>query len=174
MEINKVVVGDYKTNCYIISIGNYALVIDPGAEYLKIEKEIKDKKVLGAIITHSHFDHIMEKDKFKKVYSFEILKEGYTKIGPFEFETIYTSGHSDDSITLYFPNEKIMFTGDFLFYNTVGRTDLPGGNTIKMRKSIDKIRKYSDCTIYPGHGWDTTLKNEKENNPYFRGDLYEG
>ena len=60
-----------------------------------------------------------------------------------------------------------MFTGDFLFKGTIGRTDLPGGDVQKMKKSINKIKKYSDdIKIYPGHGATTSLKAEKENN-YF-------
>jgi len=61
-----------------------------------------------------------------------------------------------------------MFTGDFLFYGTIGRTDLEGSNEEDMKKSIDKIKKYPDAKIYPGHGWTTTLKREKEKNIYFR------
>lgn len=167
MTIEKVIVSEYRTNCYVLSIGNEALVIDPGDEYLKIKKLIENKNVLGVLITHAHIDHIGAKDKFEKVYDYSNLKEGIHEIGPFEFEVIYTPGHAFDSITYYFPNEKVMFTGDFLFYGTIGRTDLDGSNEIDMQKSIDKIKKYPDCKVYPGHGWSTTLKREKEKNRYF-------
>ena len=58
MEINKVVVGELETNCYVISVDNECLVIDPGDEYDKIKKVVGNKKVLGVIVTHYHFDHI--------------------------------------------------------------------------------------------------------------------
>ena len=62
-----------------------------------------------------------------------------------------------------------MFTGDFLFKETVGRTDMVGGNINEMKKSINKIKKYPDNTkVYPGHGPSTTLKYEKENNYFLK------
>ena len=60
-----------------------------------------------------------------------------------------------------------MFTGDFLFKGTIGRTDLETGNIIIMKNSIEKIKKYSDnIEIYPGHGNKTTLEYEKKHNLY--------
>ena len=62
-----------------------------------------------------------------------------------------------------------MFTGDFLFKNNIGRTDLEGGNTSEMLESISLIKTYSSLIkVYPGHGIDTTLKNEFLNNIYFK------
>ena len=60
-----------------------------------------------------------------------------------------------------------MFTGDFLFKGTIGRTDLPTGNMDEMKKSIKLIKTYPDCKIYPGHGESTTLNEEKKSNIYF-------
>ena len=61
-----------------------------------------------------------------------------------------------------------MFTGDFLFYHTIGRCDLVESDYELMKKSIKKIKQYdSDIDIYPGHGISTTLENEIDNNPYF-------
>ena len=61
-----------------------------------------------------------------------------------------------------------MFTGDFLFFNNIGRCDLEGGNFSEMKKSIEKIKRYDDnIKIYPGHGQTTTLAREKEKNIYF-------
>ena len=172
MKIEKVIVSEYKTNCYVLSIEGQALVIDPGDEYDKIASKLKNKHVLGAVITHSHPDHIGASSHFETLYDYNNLKEGKNKIGPFEFEVIYTPGHRFDSITLYFENEKIMFTGDFLFYGTIGRTDLEGSDPDQMKKSIEKIKNYPDCKVLPGHGWATTLQREKEKNIYYRS-LYE-
>ena len=61
-----------------------------------------------------------------------------------------------------------MFTGDFLFEGTIGRTDLESGNIKEMKKSIEQIKKYPKQTkIYPGHGEITTLEKEIQTNPYF-------
>ena len=86
----------------------------------------------------------------------------------FKFRVIYTPGHSSDSVTFYFEKEKVMFTGDFIFKDNIGRCDLPTGSWSSMQKSLKKIKEYSsDITIYPGHGDKTTLKEENNNQYLF-------
>lgn len=163
MKIDKVVVGPLETNVYILSIDDKCIVIDPGDEYDKIKNCIGNKKVVGVIVTHYHFDHIGALDNFDKslILDKNNLKEKEYNIDGFKFEVIYTPGHKEDSITIYFKKEKVMFTGDFIFKNAVGRTDLLGGNNMDMINSLIKIRKYDkNITIYPGHGDKTTLFNE--------------
>ena len=88
-------------------------------------------------------------------------------IDPFNFEVIYTPGHTSDSITYYFYDYGVMFTGDFLFKESIGRKDLETGNVNDMLESIDKIKEYDpSIKIYPGHGDTTTLEYELENNSY--------
>lgn len=152
MNLEVVKVGLLQTNCYILSIDNNVIVIDPGDEYDKIKKVIKNKNVIGTIITHNHFDHIGALKYFNNIYDYNNLKEGINKIGKFTFEVINTPGHTDDSICLYFKEDNIMFVGDFIFENGIGRTDL-GGNINDMVKSLKKISKYDkNIIIYPGHG----------------------
>ena len=80
---------------------------------------------------------------------------------------IYTPGHSKDSVTFYFEEEKIMFIGDFIFKESIGRCDLPGGSEAEMKQSIKKILEYpDDIRLYPGHYQDTSLGDEKINNPF--------
>ena len=63
----------------------------------------------------------------------------------------------------YFKKEKVMFTGDFIFKGTIGRTDLYGGNFKQMKESLKNIITYpDDIKIYPGHGPSSTLGAEKE------------
>ena len=146
------IVGYLQTNCYIISIDDECLVIDPGDEYEKIKEVIGNKKVIGTIITHYHFDHVGCINHFDNIYDINNLKEEINKIDKFTFEVIYTPGHTNDSICIYFKDYNIMFVGDFLFKNGIGRTDL-GGNEIDMHNSIEKISKYKkNIIIYPGHG----------------------
>lgn len=171
MNIKKVIVGELQTNCYIILKENECIIIDPGAEPIKIEQEI-NKNLVGIIITHSHYDHIGALNYFKEkykipVYDYSNLKEGYNKIGSFNFDMVRTPGHTNDSISIYFKDDNVMFVGDFIFYHTIGRTDLPTGDYDEMKKSIEKIKKYDNIKIYPGHGSVTTLMEEKENNIYF-------
>lgn len=169
MRIDRVVVGPLQTNCYILSMGNDCVVIDPGDEYDKIKRVINNKNVLGCIITHYHFDHIGAIKYFDNIYDINNLEEGINNIGPFIFEVIYTKGHKEDCISIYFKKQNIMFVGDFIFKDSIGRTDLEGGNFNLMLNSIKKIKKYSDNIIlYPGHGKETNLGYEKKNNIYFK------
>lgn len=174
MEIKTIKVGKLKCNCYILINEDNALVIDPGDDTEKIIKLIDDKKVLGVIVTHHHFDHDTGVDEILNKYKCEMydrynLSEGNNKIGEFEFETIYTPGHKEDLITIYFREDKVMFCGDFIFKDSIGRCDLPGSSIPDMIKSLDKIKKYDkDITIYPGHGIKTSLGYEIDNNVYFR------
>ena len=173
MKIDKIVVGKLRCNCYILSINNDVLVIDPGSESNKIIKAIGNRNVIGIIITHNHFDHVgavydLVKKYHVTVYDNNNLSEGINQIGKFKFEVIYTPGHKDDLITIYFKQFKAMFCGDFIFKDSIGRCDLEGGNVCDMMNSINKIRQYETNTIiYPGHGEFTTLGYEINNNPYF-------
>ena len=173
MKIDKVEVGSLAENCYVISIDNKCLVIDPGAEAEKIINLIADKEVLGILITHHHFDHIgaLEeiKNKYKvEIYDFTTTSEKEYNIGPFNFEVIFNPGHTMDSISFYFKKEKVMFVGDFIFYNSIGRCDLEGGDIQAMQDSIKKICQIKEnVTLYPGHGIHTTLFDEQASNRYF-------
>ncbi len=173
MKIETVVTGSLEENCYILIKENNCLIIDPGDDYPLIKEKIGNNKVLGVLITHSHFDHIGALRNFLKNRSVKIFKKSNVSeqnyvIGPFEFECINTPGHSSDSISFYFSQEKAMFVGDFVFKGSIGRCDLPTGDFKQMQQSIEKIKAYpDDITLYNGHGLETTLKIEKENNPYF-------
>lgn len=174
MKIEKVVVGDLLENCYIVSKDDCCLVIDPGDEFDKIDKAIGNKRVLGVLITHHHFDHVGALDELvskynTKVFDFNSLEEKSNIIGNFKFDCIYNPGHTKDSVSYYFKDDNSMFVGDFLFKNSIGRCDLDGGNFSEMEKSLEKIKNYPDyIIIYPGHGDSTTLGYEKKNNSFFR------
>lgn len=173
MEIEKIVVGDLEENCYIVSKDNCCLVIDPGDEFDRIKEKIGDRKVVGVLLTHHHFDHVGALKEVldfyqTKLYDFNILQEQEYTIGPFSFEVIYNPGHSLDSISFYFKEKNVMFVGDFVFLDSIGRCDLEGGSFKEMKKSIDKLKIYeNDIVLYPGHGLKTTLEYEKRNNSFF-------
>lgn len=173
MKIEKVVVGSLEENCYIISMDNQCIIIDPGSEFLKIKECVGNKKVLACLVTHHHFDHIGALKEVVNtykipVYDFDTLTEDEHKIGPFFFQVINNSGHTKDSISYYFSREQVMFVGDFIFKDSIGRWDLEGGSFLEMQASIDKIKKYQDdIVLYPGHGENTTLGYEKKNNSFF-------
>jgi len=174
MQIKIVPVGMLQANCYILIKNNKCIIIDPGDEKEKIINALCNLKPICIILTHDHFDHIGAVDYLCrhyniKKYDMSNLEEKEYNFSDFKFEIIYTKGHSKTSLTIYFKEEKVMFTGDFLFKENIGRTDLPGGDEIEMNESINKIKKYQDdIKIYPGHGNTSTLQYEKENNIYFK------
>lgn len=174
MLIEKVETGYLSENCYVISIGNDSLVIDPGDDFDKIKKLIAGKNVLSVLITHYHFDHVGVLDEILKNYNVSVTNYKSSinqNIGPFSFEIIKTPGHKEDAVTYYFKEEKVMFVGDFIFKGTIGRCDLEGGDFNEMLLSINKIKEYDKrITLYPGHGNKTTIKEELETNYYMKGE----
>lgn len=169
MKIERVVVGSLRENCYIIDIDNEVLVIDPGDEYDKIRKVIGNKKILGILVTHSHNDHIGALSFFSdvKIYDYKNLEEKSYTINKFKFDVIATKGHTNDSLSFYFKDIKVLFSGDFIFKDSIGRWDMATGSISDMINSINKISKLdNDITIYPGHGESTTLGYELKYNYY--------
>ncbi len=100
------------------------------------------------------------------------IKEGdKIMLGEQWLEVIHVPGHSPGSIVLYSPNDKFLISGDVLFKNSIGRSDLAGGNAQQLISNIQtKLLTLPDDTIvYPGHGPSTTIGNEKIFNPYIEG-----
>ena len=174
MEIKTVVTGYLDENCYILIKNGTCLVVDPGDDYNDIKEAVGDNKVLGVLITHAHFDHIGALRNFLtkrsiKIFKKSNLEEKEYSIGDFKFKCIYTPGHSKDSVTFYFEEDKTMLVGDFIFKESIGRTDLPGGSNSEMLSSIKKILEYDDdIKLLPGHNEETTLGYERKNNPYLK------
>lgn len=85
------------------------------------------------------------------------------------FKVIHVPGHSPGSIVLYNEQEKYMIVGDVLFDGGIGRTDLPGGNYETLISGITNklFTLDGNIVVYPGHGQSTTIKKEKESNPFF-------
>lgn len=93
---------------------------------------------------------------------------GTIKFGETELELIFAPGHSPAHLCFYAANEHLLIGGDVLFKESIGRTDLPGGNTEQLLKSIrEKLFVLPDQVIvYPGHGPETTIGYEKLYNPF--------
>ncbi len=158
MEIKKLVLGSLKTNCYIVIKNNECLIIDPAEEAEVIKDACQNYKVVGILVTHHHFDHIGALNELEKYYH---LKHN-TFNDSFGYEIIKTPGHTQDCLTFYFKKEKVLFTGDFIFFHTIGRCDLENSSIPLMIDSLKKISSYpDDLKIYPGHGKSTILGDEK-------------
>ena len=85
-------------------------------------------------------------------------------------EVRHVPGHAPGNVAFYVPSEKAVFVGDSLFAGAIGRTDLPNGNFAELERSIreELYTLPEDTLVYPGHGWKTTIGDEKRNNPYVR------
>ncbi len=92
--------------------------------------------------------------------------------GEVEIKVIHTPGHTPGCVCFYIPQMSVLISGDTLFRESIGRTDLPGGNQEAIEESIlTKLYTLPDYTkVYPGHGSNTTIKHEKHFNPFVRGE----
>ncbi len=98
-----------------------------------------------------------------------IEENGRLDIDGFDLEVINTPGHSLGSVCYIDRQNKIIFSGDTLFYKEVGRCDLPGGDFDAIKKSIKKLYALpGDFRVLPGHDRETTLDFERKNNPYVK------
>lgn len=89
-------------------------------------------------------------------------------ISSIELQTLYTPGHAPGHLSFYMPSRKMVFSGDTLFFSSVGRTDLPGGNHERLLQSIREqlFPLGDDITVLPGHMRQTTIGFERQNNPF--------
>ncbi len=97
------------------------------------------------------------------------LNEGDTvRLGDEEFKVIFAPGHSPGSICFYSEKHKILWGGDVLFRESIGRTDLPGGDfdTLAHHIHTKLFTLPDDVTVYSGHGIPTTIGHEKKHNPF--------
>ncbi len=107
----------------------------------------------------SVMDLVIEKD----------LKDGdKLKIGEEDVIVKQVPGHSPGSIVIYAIDSNFIISGDVLFQRSIGRTDLPGGNYKQLIDAINctLMTLPDDTIVYPGHGFETTIKDEKQHNPY--------
>jgi hydroxyacylglutathione hydrolase len=172
---------------YIIAdeITRETAVVDSSYNAGKIIRVLKAEnlKLKYIINTHSHSDHTAGNQKLYSIFDAKIVAHRLSRInahvtvndgdiidiGSIPMKVIYTPGHTSDSICLLVDNKKLL-TGDTLFVGECGRTDLPGGNSATMYKSLfHKLLKLSDdVEVYPGHDYgpksNSTIGEEKRSN----------
>jgi len=93
------------------------------------------------------------------------------QLGTADFQILQTPGHTQGSLSVWIPQQKKLVAGDTLFRDSIGRTDLPGGNSRQLLASI-KTRLLDlpeQTVVIPGHGQATTIGREKEKNPFLQG-----
>lgn len=169
-------------------------------KFIKVIDEL-GLNVKYLILTHGHWDHITSAEFWRDKYGAKIVCHEYGKdylkdpslnlsvnhfevpnlsfdpdiilednVGQFEiFKYYYTPGHSYDHLIYQMGN--VVFSGDLIFYQSVGRTDLKGSKPRDLKESIQNIlyREFDDeTTLLPGHGPNTTVGYEKINNPWVK------
>lgn len=94
------------------------------------------------------------------------------QLAGFKIRVIHTPGHTAGSVCYYLYEENVLMSGDTLFYNSVGRTDMPTGDGRVLLHSIEKkLMLLADETkVYPGHGMSTTIGTERTSNPFINAD----
>lgn len=130
------------------------------------EKELLNDAILNCSGTGMSFGEggvTLEADHWLK--DNEVLETGGLKI-----TCIKTPGHTEGSMSYYIPDKQMLICGDTVFEGSVGRTDLPTGSDSALQRSIDeRIAVLPEFTyILPGHGDETTVRDEKMYNPWFR------
>jgi glyoxylase-like metal-dependent hydrolase (beta-lactamase superfamily II) len=130
-------------------------------EYHELEETLPDLQ------KQSHFYGI--RIDYEPVMAARFIREGEEIcFGQTRLKALFTPGHSPGSLSFYCAEEACVFTGDALFRHDIGRTDLWGGNEKMLIQAIrSQLLTLPDCTIiYPGHGPDSTVFEEKQHNPY--------
>lgn len=125
MKVEILVLGPLDTNTYILSKDGKCIIIDPADDAEKIISFCSKYEVEEIIVTHHHFDHIGALEKLEKYYN---IKHNTFLRKTFSYDIIKTPGHTDDSISIFFGGQNLLFSGDLIFYHSIGRYDFPNSN----------------------------------------------
>jgi glyoxylase-like metal-dependent hydrolase (beta-lactamase superfamily II) len=164
------------------------VVIDPGGDVPRIVSEIVKRKLTVKYIlnTHGHWDHTAGNVELRKITKAPLLihridadglhnrPDGFLEegqkilFGTCSFKVLHTPGHTPGGVSFYSPG--VVFTGDTLFAGSIGRTDLPRGSYQALIKGVrGKLFLLDDSVrVYPGHGPQSTIGQEKQYNPFFQ------
>ena len=185
--------GPYQTNCYIATVNGKDFIIDPGvgATPWVLENVTNPVAILN---THGHFDHVWSNAELQeklgvKLYTpkddvFLLQSSDWMPDLPPSTPDVAIEGDEEldfDGVKVkftHFPGHcpgcstieigDAMFSGDFIFQRSIGRTDFPYSNPEDMKKSLQKFKQIPyDKTVYPGHGENTTIKQEQQYTDYW-------
>ena len=195
MQVTRLPLGVYQTNCYIIYNENSAscCVLDPGGEAKKVLEfmSLRNLTLDAILLTHGHFDHVGAVQELKdatgcKVYLCTedlsmpakwtggelVYTDAYGEgdeldLAGLHIRVLHTPGHTPGSVCLVV--DDTVFSGDTLFAGSCGRTDLPGGDNEALLASLRRLDALEeDYTVCPGHSASTKLSREKQYNPFIK------
>lgn len=188
LSIQKIHVGEKDTNCYVVADSDTkeAVLIDPGDDAQKILGQLRGLAVRWICFTHAHPGHTGAKDAVKAATQATTAMHladatAYLKsaerylvggdaldFGGFQLQVLATPGHTPGGLSYRLGNH--VFTGDTLLPGKIGRVDLPGSSPQQMLLSLHgQLLTLPDNTVvYPGHGANTTIGQERIGNPYLR------
>ncbi len=221
--VERIVVGPWRTNCYIYSSAKKeCIIIDPGGDEAEIAArvDVLNMVPVGIALTHGHVDHVAALGRLKASYeargyslpvaihgsdrvylgaagmdihreSLEFLdmdESGFfgpdspelprpdvrlragDKVFSMDLVVLETPGHTPGSVCFYSEREGVLFSGDTIFFDGVGRTDLPGGSEKKLLESISRtiMALPPETRVFPGHGPFTTIERERRGSTYLR------
>jgi len=194
MKIQQQPMGEYQTNCYIVTIDEKDIIIDPGLGATEWVMAHVSNPV-AILNTHGHFDHVWSNSELQEKLKVplytpkddafllkasewmpslppstpDVLIEGEVKtiiIEGIEVTFRHYPGHCPGCSTIEIG--EAMFSGDFIFERSIGRVDFPYSSSTDMKESLKRFMKLDfDKTVYPGHGGSTTIKAEQHNAPYW-------
>jgi len=152
------------THCHIDHVLGNKFIYDTYGLFPQFHKG--EEMVLNSIVSYAPQMGIRyEVSPLPQVY---LSESGIVKFGETELELIFSPGHSPAHLCFFNNEEKFLIGGDVLFYRSIGRTDLPGGNYDQLIRNIrEKLFILPDETrVYPGHGPATSIGFEKQFNPF--------
>ncbi len=191
MKIKRIIGGQLEENGYVVydSQGGEGYIIDPGytpEKYLKAVEEL-EISIRGILLTHHHYDHTGGVEKIRKSLdcpvmihrldadmakvSTDRMLENADKLefGEIVMEVLHTPGHTAGGVCYWIEKHKVVFTGDTLFNDDIGRTDLEDGSPDDMLNTLKTVvdKWANDVNIYPGHGDLANMKFVRNKNEWF-------
>ena len=193
MTIKVQPMGIYQTNCYIATVDGKDFIIDPGVNATEWVKENTTNPV-AILNTHGHFDHVWSNAELQKELNIKLYtpegdipllsaSEWMPDLPPSTADVVVKP---DEEINIdgikvkfhHFPGHcpgcsmieigDAIFSGDFIFERSIGRTDFPYSSPQDMKESLQKFKELDfDKTLYPGHGNTTTIKQEQKHSDYW-------